>query len=128
MSLWEILHNKVIEWPYLLDKKSELINTCHHQSKLLVKSFTKNQYSQRSDTMDWYLVVDISSSVFDVSVCCNIFCGLLTYSPFQNSISVLLLVYATSFRKSFKVFYSLVIRWNAILKGVNNLYYGFLFS
>ena len=36
--------------------------------------------------MDWYLVFNISISVFDVSVCCDTFCDILTYSPFQNSI------------------------------------------
>ena len=31
---------------------SELVNTCRHQSKLLLKSFKKNRYSERNDTMD----------------------------------------------------------------------------
>ena len=82
MSLWEILHNKSWNDPNLLHKKSELVNTCLHQSKLLLKSFKKNRYSERNDTMDWCLVFDISSSVFDVSVCCNTFCGILTNLPF----------------------------------------------
>ena len=34
---------------YLI-KKSELVNTCRHQSKLLLKSFKKNRYIERSDT------------------------------------------------------------------------------
>ena len=71
--------------PNLFNKKSELVNTCRHQSKLLLKSFKKNRYSERSDTMDWYLVFDISSSIFDVSLYCITFCSILTYSPFQNS-------------------------------------------
>ena len=77
---------KSLNGPNLLNKKSELVNNCRHQSKLLPKSFKKNRYSARNDTMDWYLVYDISSSVFDVSVCCNTFFAILTYSPFQNSI------------------------------------------
>ena len=36
----------------LLNKKSELVNTCRHRSKLLLKSFEKNRYSKRSDAMD----------------------------------------------------------------------------
>ena len=46
--------------PNLLNKKSELVNTCRHQSKLLLKSFKKSRYSERNDTMDWYLVFDVS--------------------------------------------------------------------
>ena len=38
--------------PNLLNKKTELVNTCRHQSKLLLKSLKKNRYSERSDTMD----------------------------------------------------------------------------
>ena len=76
---WHFL-SKVI----LLNKKSELVNTCRHQGKLLLKRFKNNWSSERSDTIDWYLVFDISGSVFDVSVCCNIFCSILTYSPFQK--------------------------------------------
>ena len=34
------------------NKKSGLVNTCRHQSELLLKSFKKNQYSERSDTID----------------------------------------------------------------------------
>ena len=30
--------------PNLLNKKSELVITCHHQSKLLLKCFKKNQW------------------------------------------------------------------------------------
>ena len=36
--------------PNLLNKKIELINTCRYQSKLLLKSFKRNQYSERRDT------------------------------------------------------------------------------
>ena len=43
---------KSLNDPNLLNKKSELVNTCRHQSKLLLKSFKKNRYSERSDTMD----------------------------------------------------------------------------
>ena len=39
MSLLEIRQNKVVEWHYFTQKKSELVNTCRHQSKLLLKSF-----------------------------------------------------------------------------------------
>ena len=109
-------------------KKSELVNTCSHRSKLLLKSFKKNRYSERNVTVDWYFVFDIGSSVFDVSVCCNTFCGILTNLPFQKSILFLLLVYRTTFSKSFKVVFSLIVRWSAILKGVNKLYYVFCFS
>ena len=77
---------KPLNDPNLLNKKSELGNTYHHQSKLLLKSLKKNRYSERNDAMDWFLVFDISSSVFDVSVCSNTCCGILTYSPFQKSI------------------------------------------
>ena len=42
---------KSLNDPNLLNKKSELVNTCH-QSKLLPKSLKKNPYSERSDTMD----------------------------------------------------------------------------
>ena len=111
----------------LLNKKSELVNTCHHQNKLLLKSFKKNSYSERNDTMDWFLVFDISSFVFDVSVCYNTFWGILTYSPFQKSILFLLLVYTTPFSKSFKVVYRLMGRYSTILEGVNKLYYAFCF-
>ena len=43
---------KSLNDPNLHNKKSELVNTCRHQSKLLLKSFKKKRYSQRSDTMD----------------------------------------------------------------------------
>ena len=43
---------KSLNDPNLANKKSELVNTCHHQSKLLLKSFKRNQYSERSDTTD----------------------------------------------------------------------------
>ena len=43
---------KSLNDPNLLNKKSELVNTCHHQSKLLLKSFKKNRYSERSDTIE----------------------------------------------------------------------------
>ena len=69
---------KPLNDPNLLNKKSELGNTCHHQSKLLLKSLKKNRYSERNDAVDWFLVFDISSSVFDVSVYSNTFCGILT--------------------------------------------------
>ena len=77
---------KSLNGPNLLNKKSELVNACRHQSKLLLKSFKRNRYSERSDTTDWYLVFDICSSILDVSVCWNIFSKILTYSSFQNSI------------------------------------------
>ena len=38
--------------PNLLNKISELVNTYRYQSKLLLKSFRKNRYSETSDTMD----------------------------------------------------------------------------
>ena len=75
---------KSLNDPYLLNKQSELVNICRYQSKLILASFKKNRYSEWNDTMDWYLNFDISSSVFDVFVCCNTFCGILTYSPFHN--------------------------------------------
>ena len=37
--------------PNLLHKKSHLVNAYHHQSKLLVKSFKRNRYRERSDAM-----------------------------------------------------------------------------
>ena len=84
---------KSLNNPKLLNKNSELINTFCHQSKLFLKSFKKNWYSNRSDTMDWYLVLRILFKnglmyvlIFDVSVCCNKFYSILTYSPFQNNI------------------------------------------
>ena len=43
---------KSLNDPNILNKKSELVNTCRHQSKLLPKSSKKNRYSERSDTMD----------------------------------------------------------------------------
>ena len=43
---------KSLNDPTLLNKKSELVNTCPHQSKLLLKNFKKNRYSDRSDTME----------------------------------------------------------------------------
>ena len=43
---------KSLNDPNLLNEKSELVNNCRHQSKLLLKSFEKNRYSKRSDTMD----------------------------------------------------------------------------
>ena len=36
---------------WLLNKKSELVNTCRHKSKLLLKSLKR--YRSRNDTMDW---------------------------------------------------------------------------
>ena len=36
---------------WLLNKKSELVNTCRHKSKLLLKSLKRNR--SRNDTMDW---------------------------------------------------------------------------
>ena len=74
----------------LLNKISKLVNTCRHQSKLLLKSFKKNRNNERNDAMDWFLVLDTSSSVFNVSLCCNTLCSILTYSPFQKSILFLL--------------------------------------
>ena len=52
---------KSLNGPNLLNKKSELVNACRHQSKLLLKSFKRNRYSERSDTTDWYLVDDCVS-------------------------------------------------------------------
>ena len=43
---------KSLNDPNFLNKKSELVNTCRHQSKLLLKSLKKNRYSERNDTMD----------------------------------------------------------------------------
>ena len=43
---------KSLNDPNLHNKKSELVNTCRHQSKLLLKSLKKNRYSERNDTMD----------------------------------------------------------------------------
>ena len=64
---------KSLNDPNILNKKSELVNTCRHQSKLLLKRFKKNRYSERRGAIDRYLVFDISSSVFDMSLCCNTF-------------------------------------------------------
>ena len=49
---------KSLNDPNLHNKQSEFVSTCH-QSKLLLKSFKKNQYSERNDTMDRSLVFDI---------------------------------------------------------------------
>ena len=38
--------------PNLLNKESELVNICRHQSKLILESFKKNQCSEGNDTMD----------------------------------------------------------------------------
>ena len=46
---------KSINDPNLLNKKSEFVNACHHQGKLLLKNFKKNKKkrsSVRNDTMD----------------------------------------------------------------------------
>ena len=40
----------VFDDPRLLNKKSELVNTCRHQNKLLLKSFKRN--SRTNDSMD----------------------------------------------------------------------------
>ena len=48
----EFYITKSLSDPNLLSKKSELINSYYHQSKLLQKSFKKNRYSERNDTMD----------------------------------------------------------------------------
>ena len=40
---------KSLNDPNLLNKKPELVNTCHHQSKLLLKIFKKNRYSYKMD-------------------------------------------------------------------------------
>ena len=42
---------KSLNDPNFLNKKSELVNPCH-ESKLLLKCFKKNRYSERSDTVD----------------------------------------------------------------------------
>ena len=36
----------------LLNKRSEWVNTCRHQSNLLLKNFKNNRYSERSNTME----------------------------------------------------------------------------
>ena len=47
LSLFEKFYIiKSLNDPNLLNKNSELINTCRHQSKLLLKSFKKNRYSE----------------------------------------------------------------------------------
>ena len=76
MSLSEILHNNN---PNLLSKKSEFVNSCCHQSKLLLRGF------KRIDTVremiQWIdILFYLSNSVFNVSVCCSTFCGILKYS------------------------------------------------
>ena len=43
---------KSLNDPNLLNKNSELVNTCRHQSKFLLKSFKKNRYSERNNTMN----------------------------------------------------------------------------
>ena len=43
---------KSLNGPNLLNKKSKLVNTCRHQTKLLLKSLKKNQYSEGNDKMD----------------------------------------------------------------------------
>ena len=40
----------VFDDPRLLNKKSELVNTCRHQLKLMLKSFKRN--SRNNDSMD----------------------------------------------------------------------------
>ena len=42
---------KSLNDPNFLNKKYELINTCC-QSKLLLRNFKRNRYSEGSDTMD----------------------------------------------------------------------------
>ena len=42
---------KSLNDPNILNKNSELDNTCRHQTKLLLKRFKKNRYSKRSGTM-----------------------------------------------------------------------------
>ena len=102
--------------PNLLNKKSELVITCHQQSKLLLKSFKKNQYSERSDTMDWYLGL--------ILVVLYLMCQYVTAHPatywhiqhFRIALFFFLfffLVSATSFSESFKVFYSQIIGLSA---------------
>ena len=68
-------------------------------------------------------------------VCCRMCCDIQTYqilliskTRYQSIVSLLslpslFLVYTTSFSKSLKVFYSLIVIWSAILKGVINLHY-----
>ena len=43
---------KSIDNDQLLNKKSELVNTCIHKNKLLLKSLKRNRC--RNDTMDWW--------------------------------------------------------------------------
>ena len=38
--------------PNLLNKESELVNICRHQSKLILESFKKNRCSEGNETMD----------------------------------------------------------------------------
>ena len=81
---------------------------------------------------------DINNSPFDVSVYCNTFCSILTYSPFQNSILLWF-----RFRQHLtarvsrcfivwvftaKVLDSFMMRGSVILKGVIKLYNVFVFS
>ena len=113
---------KSLNEPNLLNKKFELVNTCRHQSKLLLKilvaikvncywkvlkeSIQWEKWYNGLISCFWY----VSSSSFDVSVRGNRFCRILTYSPFRSSILFLLLVYTISFSKSFKLVYSLMGR------------------
>ena len=113
---------KSLNDPNLLNKKYELINTCCHQSKLLLRNFKRNRYSERSDTMNWYLVLILAVLYLRYVV---MHCAI--YWHIHHLRIACYFVFGLYNIKSFKVFYSLIMGWSAILKGLNNLYYIFCF-
>ena len=60
----------------LLNKKFELINACCRQSRLLRKSFKRNQCRERYNELASCFNID--SSVFHVSICYNMLSDILT--------------------------------------------------
>ena len=115
---------KSLNGPNLLNKKSKLVNTCRHRTKLLLKSLKKNQYSEGKWIDILFLIL-----AFLYLMCQYVVIHSATYWHIHHfRIALfLLLVYTTCFSKSFKGIYSVIVKWSAILKGVNNLYYGGVF-
>ena len=63
------LNNNALNGSQLLNKKSELINTCPHQNKLLVKCLKRN--NKGHDSMDYKFNVQINlNSYCDIYFLC----------------------------------------------------------
>ena len=66
--------------------------------------------------MHWYLVFDVSSFVFDVSVCCTIY-----FARYWCIHYFIILFWFASSSNRLKIFYGLIIGWSVVVKGWTNL-------